>query len=106
MTYSETREMYTFFYAEKAQKREERFLKMSNAARLFITWFIPWAVTSLSVVSVYSLLNAKGLLVSFIIMAPGYLFSRYAGKKDKAYRSFSVVFSYLIALSAVLTVIL
>ena len=106
MTYSETRENYTFFYSRAAERKEERNTKMLNAVKLLLTWLLPWSVTSLSIMSVYSLFNAKGALIASVILYLSFLFSRNSLKKERMYRIFSVVFSFLVAAASLFTVLL
>ena len=106
MTYSETREMYTFFYAENEQKREARITKMLNAIKLLVCWLLPWSVVSAGIAGVYSLYNAKGVLLSFVILLLSFLFVLSSLKKERAYSVFAVIFSYLIAAASALTVLI
>ena len=106
MTYSETREMYTSVYSTLSTRREKREERLLNALKLLWAWLLPWLLTSLSIVYLHKLYNAKGFLLSFVILALSFSFSLCASHRDRTYSIFWVVFSYLIALSSVLTVLL
>ena len=98
--------MYTFFYAENEQKKEARISRMLNAFKLLACWLLPWSAVSISIAAVYSLFNAKGLLLSFVILLLSFLFVLSSLKKERAYSVFAVIFSYLIAAASALTVLI
>ncbi len=106
MTYSETREMYTSFYAESRREREKRTGLLLNALKLLYSWFLPWLITSLCIVRVHNLLNAKGFLLSFVILGLSLPFYSSASNSDRTYFLSCTILSYLIALSSVLTVLM
>ncbi len=106
MTYSETREKYTFFYVTSEERRNGRSTKLLNAVKLLLCWLLPWAVTSASVMSVYSLFNAKGALLASVILTLSFLFYRSSQKREKSYFLFAVVFSFLVASASLFTVLL
>ena len=106
MTYSETREKYTFFYATTQERRNGRSTRMLNAIKLLLCWLLPWSVTSASVMSVHSLFNAKGALLSSVILTLSFLFCRGSLKREKMYSHFCLVFSFLVAAASLFTVLL
>lgn len=106
MTYSETREKYTFFYAEFRKRKGEKSTRLLNAVKLLVCWLIPWSVTSAGIMSINSLFNAKGALVSSVILALSFLFYMSSVKKEKSYFVFSVIFSFLVASASLFTVLL
>ncbi len=103
MTYSETREMYTFFYSRRESEKKERLDKLLSFFKLLFSWFIPWTVTALSVAVLFDATSVLGLLFSIVILFLSFLYYRLSNKKDKSYALFCVIFSYLISLSAALT---
>ncbi len=105
MTYSETREMYTFFYAEHYERKEERNTRLLNAVKLLVCWLLPWSVTSAGIMSINSLFNAKGALLASVILALSFLFYMSSVKKEKSYFVFSVIFSFLVASASLFTVL-
>lgn len=106
MTYSETREMYTFFYVREENERRKRNARLLNALKLLYSWLFPWAVTSLSIIKVNSLSSMKSFLLSFVILTLSFLFSSSNMKKNRMYALFSLFFSYLMALSSFLSLLL
>lgn len=106
MTYSETREKYTFFYVTSQERRNGRSTKLLNAIKLLLCWLLPWTVTSASVMSVYSLFNAKGALITSVILTLSFLFYRSSQKREKSFFLFAVVFSFLVASASLFTVLL
>lgn len=105
MTYSETREMYTHFYASRIEERRERTVKILNSFKLLFSWLIPWAFTTLCIIALNGFDDSRGLLLSFVILALSFSFFISAERKEHMYSCFWVLFSYLTALSAALTVV-
>ena len=103
MTYSEVREMYTFFDATEREKKEKELRRLLNAVNLILTWLIPWGISSFIISKSYFGINAKSALLSFVILALSFPFCQSSQKKEKMYSLFSLVFSYLIMVSTLLT---
>ncbi len=106
MTYSETREMYTIFYAAGETKKKERNEKMLNAFKLLFSWFLPYSITAFYTTKGLNASGVRCILISFVILALSFLFSLYALKKEKVYVLFTFFCSSLIAVSSALTVLL
>ena len=106
MTYSEAREMYTIFYAAGEMKKKERNEKLLNAFKLLLSWIMPYSIMAFYTVRGLNLTGAECYLTSFVILSLSFLFTSSALKKEKVYTIFTLFCSYLIAVSAALTVLL
>ncbi len=106
MTYSETREMYTIFYAVGEMKKKERNGKLLNALKLLLFWFLPYSITAFYTVKGFNLSGVQCYVTSFVILALSFLFSLDALKRERVYTLLSLFCSILIAVSSALTVLL
>lgn len=96
MTYSEVRETYNLFDEAKREKKSKKNEKLLNAARLIISWLLPWSIVSLVLLSEFNLFNAKGILIAFLILSISFLYMKYAQKREKLFSLASAIFSYII----------
>lgn len=106
MTYSEVREMYSMDAAEKNDKREKSQRTVKTYLSALIIWLFPWGFSSLILVLGLNLLNAKGLVATFIMLFSSFFLMKSLKEENKKIRVLFDVFSYLVFLSFLLTYLL
>ena len=106
MTYSEVREMYSMDALDYFEKKERNRRRVYSSISFFFSWLIPWTISVALLTLGMDLLNAKGVTLSLIFLFLSLFLFKAITKEERNLRILFIIFSYLVTLSFLLTVVL